>query len=211
MYSTVPMRIAKLGHIVLSVALIIVGVGLIARPDIFISVMGRFFGIYLILIGAVKTVGYLSKDIYRLAFQYDFVYGFILVGMGIVFLCHPDSVINLIGMLFGIVVFSDGVIKIQVARHARRFGISAWWAIFALAVISVVGGLIIAAILYKDSRIMSVMLGIIMITEGVMNIVTVITSVKVKGYRESGKKRRKDTIEVEYTIEDDESDTSSHS
>lgn len=200
-----------MGHIVLSVALIIVGVGLIARPDIFISVMGRFFGIYLILIGAVKTVGYLSKDIYRLAFQYDFVYGFILVGMGIVFLCHPDSVINLIGMLFGIVVFSDGVIKIQIARHARRFGISAWWAIFALAVISIVGGLIIAAILYKDSRIMSVMLGIIMITEGVMNIVTVMTSVKVKGYRESGKKRRKDTIEAEYTIEDDESDTSSHS
>lgn len=68
---------------------------------------------FLILFGASKIVGYLSKDLYRLAFEYDFVFGFIIAGIGLIFLIRPDSLLMPVCIPLGIVIFGDGVIKFR--------------------------------------------------------------------------------------------------
>lgn len=185
MYSVVPMRIAKISHIVLSAILSVLGIVLILRPDFSVSMLEKICGIFLILFGAAKTIGYLSKDIYRLAFQYDFVFGFILAGIGIIFLLRTESVLTLVSILLGVVIFSDGVIKILVAWHAKSFGIGAWWAIFALAVLAVIGGLVAAIHRVDDAQALAPLLGCILIIESALSIVTVITSVKIKEYEKN--------------------------
>ena len=149
---------------------------------------------FLILFGASKIVGYLSKDLYRLAFEYDFVFGFIIAGIGLIFLIRPDSLLMPVCIPLGIVIFGDGVIKIQVARHAKRFGISVWWAIFALAVLAVIGGMFLAIYPLEDEFLLATILGVILMIESVLSAVTVLTSVKIQSYAEPGylKKHRKD-------------------
>ena len=121
MHSAVPMRIAKIGHLVLAAFLL--GVLLVADPSLQVG-WKYACGVFLILLGAVKITGFLSKDLYRLAFQYDSIYGVLLIGIGLIFLVRPVLTVESTGLLLGIFVFTDGIIKIQVARHARRFGIS---------------------------------------------------------------------------------------
>ncbi len=195
MYSVVPMKIAKIGHIVSAVFLFALGLSLILYPDFSVPVVEKVCGVYLILFGAIKMVGYLSRDIYRLAFQYDSVFGIILVGIGIAFLARPESTLTFVSILLGLAVFSDGVIKVQVAHHARKFGIEAWWAIFLLAVLAGIGGLCIVIHPMGGGRARGIVLGVVLMVDGVMSALTVLTSVKIKEYSDP-------RIEVTYITPD---------
>ncbi len=194
MHSVIPMRIAKISHVVLSALLFAIGILLVVNPTLSVTILEKFCGVFLILFGASKVIGYLSKDLYRLAFEYDHVFGYIIAGIGVIFLIRPDSLLMPVCIPLGIVVFADGVIKIQVARHARRFGLGAWWAILSLAVLAVLGGLFLAIYPLRDEIQMATVLGAILMLEGVLSAVTVLTSVKIKSYAEPGyfKKHRQD-------------------
>ena len=71
MRSVVPMRVAKLGYIALSSLMCAFGLTLMIWPGISLKVFALCAGITLIAFGVIKVVGYLSRDLYRLAFQYD--------------------------------------------------------------------------------------------------------------------------------------------
>ena len=63
MRSVAPMKTAKIGYIVLSVALCVLGIILIAFPGFSASLFGILCGVVLIMFGGVKLVGYFSKDL----------------------------------------------------------------------------------------------------------------------------------------------------
>ena len=179
MHSAVPMRIAKIGHLVLAAFLLVLGVLLVADPSLQVG-WKYACGVFLILLGAVKITGFLSKDLYRLAFQYDSIYGVLLIGIGLIFLVRPVLTVESTGLLLGIFVFTDGIIKIQVARHARRFGISVWWLIFSLAVLATAGGLFIAIYPTDSVRFLTRFMGAVLIVEATMSACTVLSSVRVE-------------------------------
>ena len=78
MRSTKAIRIAKISYIILSSLFIVLGVGLIALRDLSVSLIGIAAGVMLIAFGIVKLIGYFSKDLYRLAFQFDLSLGLML-------------------------------------------------------------------------------------------------------------------------------------
>ena len=71
MRSVTPMRIAKIGYIVMSVLFCAAGILFIAAPELSVSIIGVCIGVAMILFGIVKLIGYFSKDLFRLAFQFD--------------------------------------------------------------------------------------------------------------------------------------------
>ena len=71
---------------------------LIAVPEFSSEVIGIFCGIILILFGIVRLIGFFSKDLYRLAFQYDLAFGILMVIM----LVHPGSLMNFLCIVLGI-------------------------------------------------------------------------------------------------------------
>lgn len=190
MYSAIPMRIAKLGHVVLSVAIIALATILLFGLSVPFSVWETLCGVLLILFASVKITGYASKDLYRLAFQYDFVFGCVLAGVGLVFLLRPNLSVEIAGTVLGLVVFSDGVIKIQVARHAKSFGITLWWLIMAFAAMASVGGLVVAIYPWESLSVLTTVIGAVFLVEGIMSGCTVLTSVRVVEYRERHESRR---------------------
>ena len=59
---------AKSGYIIVSVLLCMLGAALIADPTFSVLLLCRLSGLLLVLFGAIRIVGYVSKDLYRLAF-----------------------------------------------------------------------------------------------------------------------------------------------
>ena len=86
--STKAIRIAKISYIILSSLFIVLGVGLIALRDLSVSLIGIAAGVMLIAFGIVKLIGYFSKDLYRLAFQFDLSLGLMLA---VVVDCCPSA------------------------------------------------------------------------------------------------------------------------
>lgn len=191
MRSVAPMRTAKIGYIVISVLLCVLGIVLIAVPEFSISSVGAVCGAILIVFGIVRLVGYFSKDLYRLAFQYDLAFGIMMIALGVIMLLHPVSLMSFICIALGLSFFADGLFKFQIAIDAKHFGICEWWLILAVAIITVIFGGVLVARPVESSRILTVLTGITMLCEGILNIITMITTVKII------KHQQPDVIEID--------------
>ena len=184
MRSVTPMKTAKTGYIIISILLCILGVTLIIFPQFSSKALGTLCGIIFIVFGIVKLVGYFSKDLFRLAFQFDFEFGILLFVLGIILLVHPGSLVNFICIAFGISVLGDGLFKIRIALEAKKFGIEKWWISFAVAIISAVLGLILIFRPGEGSEVLMIFLGITLLAEGVLSLITVITMVKIINHQQ---------------------------
>ena len=196
MRSVAPMKTAKIGYIVMSVLFCVLGVVLLFTPGVSALWIGRLLGIGLILFGAIKLVGYFSRDLFRLAFQYDLAFGILLMAVGIITLCHPGEAMTFLCVMFGIPVLADGLFKIQVAVDARRFGIPQWWLVLLLAVLTGVIGLLLVLRPTEGAQALVMLMGASLFLDGALNLSVALCAVKVVGHQQP------DVIETDdYEIE----------
>ena len=193
MRSVTPMRIAKIGYIVMSVMFCIAGALFIAMPDISITMIGICMGIAMIVFGIAKLVGYFSRDLFRLAFQFDLELGILLLVLGLIVLIRPDDLMTFICIVLGISILTDGLFKVQIALDSKRFGIKSWWVILALAVVAGTIGVFLIFRSAKSAQFLTVLLGVSILAEGILNLYTVISTVLII------KHQQPDVIEIEYS------------
>ena len=179
MRSVVPMRVAKLGYIVLSSLMCAFGLTLMIWPDISLKVFALCAGITLIAFGVIKVVGYLSRDLYRLAFQYDLAFGVLSIALGLLVMLGPGDVIDTICIAVGLAFLMDGLLKIQISIDARAFGIRRWWLILLVALLAVVIGVLLVFRTAQSERLLMVFLGLSLLADGIMNLITVLLTVKI--------------------------------
>lgn len=178
-------RIAKGGYIASSAALCLAGILLLLRPDVSVLVFCRGLGILLIVCGIFKIFGYLARDLYRLAFQFDLAFGIFVLVIGLIMLLKSSIVIRFANFALGIVVLTDGLFKIQMSVDARRFGLHQWWVIAVAAALTSVFGLLIVLDPIRNTGVISiaVLLGIALIMEGVLNLCVAVWTVKIAEQR----------------------------
>lgn len=193
--SVVPMHIAKNGYIALSALFIAFGVIFAAWTELPETVIRFAGGSALVLFGAVKLVGYFSKDLYRLAFQYDLQFGILLVVLGAVVMIKSTNITSFMCIALGIVILLDGLFRIRVALDAKHFGISLWWGIFVLAVIAAASGLLLVFRPLEISEAIRVYFSIALIASGVLNLFVVLTTVKIINNQKSDDLDREDYFE----------------
>ena len=179
MRSTAPMRIAKIGYIGISVLLTALGICLICVPNISVRAVGIVCGVTLIVFGFVKLVGYFSRDLFRLAFQYDLASGILTVLIGTALLIRPVRAMTLMCSLIGILVLADSLFKTQISIDARTFGVRQWWLILASAILAGVFGFLLILRPDESVQVMTVLYGITLLWEGLLNICTMLITVKI--------------------------------
>lgn len=195
---TIPMWVAKTGYIVMSLVFCAAGGALIVRPGMSASLIGRVLGAAMILFGAVKLVGYCSRDLYRLAFQYDLGFGLLLIALGVLVLVRPTQVLDFLFTALGVAVLTDGLYKVQIALDARRFGISTWWLTLILAIATVGVGLALVFRPWDSVRLLTILLGAALLAEGVLNLCVAVSTVKIVRHQQP------DVIEVtSYEVEEE--------
>ena len=104
MRSVTPMRAAKIGYIVMSSLFCVLGAVLLFTPDASALWIGRLLGIGMIVFGAVKLVGYFSRDLFRLACV-----------IGVVLVFRPAAGVRVLTALMGLSLLSDGALNLSVA------------------------------------------------------------------------------------------------
>lgn len=177
MRETRTLQAAKYGYILLSVLISALGIALIAVPDFSASMLCWMGGILLMAFGLVKILGYLSKDLYRLAFQFDLAFGIFMMALGLILILRRDA--HIICILLGLGILADALLKIQIAIDAKVFGIRLWWAILSAAIVTGVVGFALIFRPYESGKVVMMLLGSSFLAEGILNLITVLTAVKI--------------------------------
>ena len=173
------MKAAKVGYIIMSLLFGILGILLLIMPKAVLPVLAVVFGALLILFGVVKLIGYFSRDLFRLAFQYDLALGIFMIVLGIVTIVKTEQLMVFISIILGIYVLMDGLLKIQIALDSRIFGIGQWWLIMIAAIMAGIAGSFLIFRPFKSAELLVMLLGFCFLAEGILNLVTVLTAVKI--------------------------------
>ena len=155
------------------------GLLLIFLPGTSVKLLCMAAGGLLTVCGIIKIIGYFSKDLYRLAFQFDLSLGLMLAVLGVIILRNPDQAMSFLCLMLGIATMADGLFKLQSALDARRFGLKSWPLILTLAVGAGVVGVLLALRPMQSARALTVLLGIGMMLEGVLNLCVALLSIKI--------------------------------
>ena len=107
MRSTKAIRAAKAGYIIMSLLFCALGLTMIVKHDLSVSLIGMAAGAMLVAFGVVKLAGFFSKDLYRLAFQYDLAFGL-------------TKSAQILTVLLGVSMLSEGVLNLGVALCAVK-------------------------------------------------------------------------------------------
>lgn len=180
MRSIKPVVTAKSGYIAMSAALCVLGIAMMLFPEKTAPLIAGMLGICMILFGLIKLVGYFSKDLFRLTFQYDLAYGILLIAMGIILLAKTGgNLLVSISLIHGVYVLSDSLLKVQIAIDARHFGIGLWWLILGAAILAGILGFLLVLRPFEGVELLVVISGATLLAEGILNLITVLTTVRI--------------------------------
>lgn len=155
-------KFAKTGYILISILFYLSGILCLIIPDISGKAIAIAGGIILIAYGIIKITGYLSKDLYCLAFQYDLACGIFLLVLGIVVLAVNQRFKGYLLPGVGVLILLDSLLCIQTSMDAKRFGLSSWPVILALSILSGTFG---AVLIVTNTQMIA---GCSLLAEGVM-------------------------------------------
>ena len=184
MRSTKMIRAAKLGYIIFSALFCAFGILMIARPGYSAALISRLVGILLITFGIIKIVGFYSRDLYRLAFQHDLAMGILTFALGLLMVLKPGWALNVLTLMLGIEVITDGLFKVQTSLDARRFGLNTWWLILALAIMTGIVGAALIIAPSESGRMLVQLLGASLIAEGVLNLCVALCAIKIIAHQQ---------------------------
>lgn len=172
-------RKAKTAYIAMSVVMLILGLALMIWPEISLSVLCLVVGVILTVFGVVKLISYFSRDLYRLAFQFDLALGIFTLVFGVILMVRPTRILSILPTIIGILIFLDGVFKIQTAMDARRFGMDRWWGILILAIATGAFGLLLILNPFEGAVALMTLLGLTLLVDGIQNLWVVLYTVRI--------------------------------
>ena len=179
MRSIMPMKVAKTGYVIMSLAFCLIGILFMTRPEASAILIGRALGIAMIVFGVIKMIGYFSKDLFRLAFQYDLEIGILILLLGIIAVTETIDVMNFIFIAVGVAILIDALFKTRIAFDSKSFGISTWWTILVLAILTGLIGLALVFRPWESASLLTVLLGVALCAEGILNLCVAVSTVKI--------------------------------
>lgn len=167
-------------YLLLSLLWLLAGLALLIWPGFSSEVICYALGALCVAYGVVKLLGYLSKDPYRLAFQFDLALGILCIVMGCVLLFFSKAVISMLPILVGIFTLVSGVFKLQTAFDAKRFGMSKWWGLLLLSLLTMIIGVILLLRPFESAMLAIRFMGLAILADGVQDLTSTAYTVKTK-------------------------------
>lgn len=171
---------AKWAYVTLALAMVALGLCLIIFPGASLRTICCLIGVVCMVFGVIKFIGYFSRDIYGLAFQFDFALGIFALVLGILLLIHPGNLISLVQFVTGLFILIDSIFKFQTSLDAKRFGLTRWWTILLVAIVSAAAGLLLVFNPFGGAKALMVLLGVTLIAGGLQNLIVVLYTVKYR-------------------------------
>ena len=169
---------AKISYALLSAAFCALGIAMLSRPGFSAGMIGWVTGAALVAFGIARLVGFLSRDLYRLAFQHDSVLGTIAIALGLVLILRRGVAVEALCLVLGVGIAADGLFKIKTALDAKRFGLNTWWLVLLLAAISTAVGVWLA-LSPAGGRLLVCLTGASLLALGALNLCVALCAIKI--------------------------------
>lgn len=164
--------------IVVSVVFILLGIMLIANPEVITAAIAIILGFIVIGMGVLKFIDYLSngkEDNYLLAMS-------IVLGIaGIIIMVCAESIISIFRIIIGLWIIYSGIINLQTTIVWKDYKSKIWLATLILAIAMIIAGIYV---LLNDGVIIQT-IGIAVVIYGIIDVVeNIIFIKKVEDYLE---------------------------
>ncbi|MDL2325320.1 DUF308 domain-containing protein, partial [Ruminococcaceae bacterium OttesenSCG-928-A16] len=137
-------------------------------------------GGFAIVMGLVRIASFFVRDVTERILHGDFATGIVMVAIGIFLFTNPDFLWRLLPIIIGFTILFDSIIKLQNSFAMRQMEFPAWWVYSVVSVITAVLGILLIVGVFGDN-ILIYYLGGVLIADGVINIVVVLTLSIVTG------------------------------
>ena len=168
----------KAAFAVLSSALILGGMCLLIWPETSAAAICTALGVTAMVYGVVRIAGYLSNDLYRLAFQFDLAAGILIFLIGLALLLRGDLARAGLPVLLGVFLLADSLLRLQTALDARHFGMRRWWTVLLAALLGATLGALLLLRPLTGGRILVRHLGLVLILDGAENLLVGLYTVR---------------------------------
>ena len=180
---------AKISNLIIYSFMVAVGLAMLIFREIPTNVETIILSVLCILVGGAKILGYFSNDLYRLAFQFDLAIGLFLAIIGVLTLIVGSNDPLGTVRLFGIYIFIDGLLKLQTAIDAKKFGIARWLVILLTAILMVGVGIVGLLASYLEQISQLIVLDVSLMLDGLVNIWITAYTVRIRAKKKNLEER----------------------
>ncbi len=192
----------KWAYLLVSVFFIALGVLLVLQPDMSMINFCRFLGGVAALFGVVRVIGYFIRELDGVGLRYDFATGAFAIIAGALLIWRAPEMAGIMAVVIGLFILVDCVFKLQVAMDSKRMGANAWWITLLFTCVSMVLGLLLVFDTFKGQQVLSIMMGISLVADGLQNLCTVIyAAIFVKEVKQAVKDAVDEATAIETTGE----------
>ncbi len=129
--------------ILVSLALILLSILLIAKPTEFLNAIMIIFGIIVGISGIIQIIQYFCSPKEFKAFSFKLIIGIIMIIFSIIVIVNSKTINILITSIIGVWMIVQSIIKLQIALNLREIANNNWKAICILSIITLLLGVLI--------------------------------------------------------------------
>lgn len=90
--------------------------------------------------------------------------------LGALMLWRAPALTDILSVMIGLLVLVDSVFKLQVAVDSRRMGAHSWWVTLVCTVVCLVLGILLVFNPFDGKQVLTIMMGVSLIVDGVQNL-----------------------------------------
>lgn len=150
-----------------SLATIIIGILLIAWPDVVVKTIAYIVGFFFIVKGAYQVINYFMVKGQNDFFNNGLLFGVVSILIGLAALLIGEEIANIFRIVVGIWMIYESLVRINTATKLYSAGIAAWKYILILALAMLILGVFIT---FYNGAVVT-LIGWIMVLSGVIGIV----------------------------------------
>ncbi len=160
----------KYNSIISSVLMIVLGLILTFFPGVSLNTLALIVGLVAICAGLFSIIRYFTYDLKESFYRNDFLFGIIILTIGILILFKREAFISIIPFILGVVIIFSGFSKLQDGIDAKRIGYPNHALYLTLALIDVIIGILILFDPFTFAGIMFVVIGIGLVFSGISDL-----------------------------------------
>jgi len=126
----------------ISVALVIIGVIFLLKPDLSVKILSVLFGMGILSFGGLNIYCYIKRREIPM-FRFHLVYGIVALILGIITILNPFTFSQVVTLFIGLWIIYLAILKIDLAIHLHQISESSWLLIFVSAILEIFMGILI--------------------------------------------------------------------
>lgn len=157
--------------LIISIIFIIVGLFLFIKPDTTISIISYVIGGVLLVSGLFSVYKYFTAEGIGSIFNFDLVYGVLLVIAGMFLIVKPNALATLFPIILGIWIIINSVTKFQYALVLKRVKNEDWVYTALVSFLTFIWGVVLLWNPFASALAITQIIGIFIIVYAVLDII----------------------------------------